>query len=317
MSREYRFLEARGPQTPEEINAALTKAEEYSGVFAMFYGIEPFEYLVKSHRIIPGRTIIRVMYTGVIDRHYLMNEEGKLVPLNVEESAVENPKPVDPKKILSRKKQSGGWEPHHFREGHKALVEQIKALPWESLDPQELQQLMYLAWIAAQEFAEALRIARRLYPKDENLKRMAAGELKTKNLDFDGYNKRGDHSEFLKNFLDKIGFQPDENLRRHGEEYLEACRALNDKTRAMSVFSREEELSGIFARILQAQDWSAPGLEAFRYFMEKHIQLDSEEGGHHDLTKGFPVDYHVQPFYRARLKMYEAIPRLFGNSQAA
>ena len=81
----------------------------------------------------------------------------------------------------------------------------------------------------------------------------------------------------------------------------------------MSIFSREEELSGIFKKVLQAKDWSAPGLSAFKFFLERHIALDSEEGGHHDLTKKFPINNQASRFYQYRLKLYEGIPKLSGK----
>lgn len=196
---------------------------------------------------------------------------------------------------------------------YKEIVKQIKELNWESLNGKELQQLMYLSYVAAQEFAEALRIALKLYPNNANLTDMAHGELGADNLEFDDYSQRGDHADFLRHFLKKYRLEGNENLKQYGEAYRKACAGLDDRVRAMTIFSREEELSGIFREVLNAKDWSGDGLSAFQYYLETHIELDSEEGGHADLTKEFPVDDSVKPFYESRLEMYRAIPTLFNG----
>lgn len=196
---------------------------------------------------------------------------------------------------------------------YKGVVEEIRGLEWKELSEKELQDLMYLAYTAAVEFAESLRIALELYPDNEKIREMAAGELNTKNLKLDDYDEAGDHSEFLLHFLEKNGLSPSEELQRFANEYQESCRRLSDNTRAMSVFSREQELPSIFAEILKARDWEAPGLEAFRFYLQEHIELDTSEGGHGELTEEMPIDDSVKPFYEARLQMYNAIPKLFDH----
>lgn len=207
--------------------------------------------------------------------------------------------------------KSEGRRPPENQRGYKKLVEEIKDLKWENLEAQDLQRLMYLSCVSAREFADALTTALALYPDNKDLQKMATGELRTDNIALDDYKKKGDHADFLEHFIRKNGLDSDTNLVEHAEAYLKACEALDPQTRAMTIFSREEELSGIFKRILTAKDWSAPGLEAFKFYLEKHIKLDSEKGGHHDLTKELPIDERITPFYEARLKMYEAIPKLF------
>jgi len=157
----------------------------------------------------------------------------------------------------------------------------------------------------------------REYPDNVNLMEMARGELETTNLRFADYRQAGDHADFLAYFLANNRISGDALLHRHAQEYLHACRALSAPVRAMSVFSREEELSGIFREILLAPDWSAPGLEAFRFYLAQHILFDSTDGGHHDLTKVFEVDDRLVPFYIARLNTYRSIPKLFSLEQAA
>ncbi len=197
--------------------------------------------------------------------------------------------------------------------GYKHFVKLIKNLNWENLNGEELQVVMYLSWVAAVEFAEALRIALRLYPNHVGLQEMAHGELKTKNLLLDDFRIAGDHHEFLGHFLRKHGLMETmtRKLGDQAEAYLAKCRALSESERAMTVFSREDELSGIFARILDAKDWSAQGLYAFRHYLSRHITFDTGAGGHHDLTSDFPVDERVRPFYVARYETFKLIPSLF------
>lgn len=197
---------------------------------------------------------------------------------------------------------------------YKEVVKEIKELNWEALSSKELQELMYLSHVSAVEFAEALRIALQLHPDDPQLREMADGELETDNMPYGDYTEPGDHAAYLEHFLATYNITPSPYLQAAGDAYLAATRQLSDEVRAMSIFSREEELHGIFGRILEATDWSAPGLEEYKNYLEQHIEFDSQEGGHDDLTKQFPVDDRVKPFYEARREMYRAIPALFEKS---
>lgn len=177
----------------------------------------------------------------------------------------------------------------------------------------ERHSLMILSWGAAEEFAESLKIARRLYPHDELLEAMAEEELNATNLSFSDYSGPGDHSEFLHHFIRKHGLlanAPQEVLDAK-TRYLAQIRGLSDEVRIMSVVSREQELPGIFTEILKAPDWSGEPLEAFRYFLLVHIELDSKAGGHADKLKHFTVDDRVLPFYEARLELYRPISALW------
>ena len=215
---------------------------------------------------------------------------------------------------------------------YQKTVQKIHALNWKWLISQnDLTRLMYLAYITATEFAESLKIACWLYPQNENLKKMAEGELETDNLNFSDYNKKGDHFKFLEFFLSKYGvlleknismasksFYPryravGQNVIDAAEKYLRQIRLLDDNLRAMSIFSREQELPGIFTKILQNQIFDYPELEtmlsAYKYYLERHIELDSIEGGHADLTKGFELTDDLDLFYQARLNLYlESFP---------
>ena len=145
---------------------------------------------------------------------------------------------------------------------YKSWVKKIVDLPFQDLSSRELVQMCYLSWVAAVEFAEALRVAERVHGDHAGLQDMIAGELQTSNLAFGDYRRAGDHHEFLAHFLGKDGqlAELEAELGSYAAEYLGQCRALDDETRAMSVFSREEELPGIFTRFLQApkENWQAP-----------------------------------------------------------
>ena len=199
---------------------------------------------------------------------------------------------------------------------YKKIVEEIRSIPWPNADLPTMLNLMILSGYAALEFSKSLKIARLIHPNSEAFELMAAGELETDNLQFGDYSKKGDHFEFLWHFIDKHGL-PAMNSATvavdAGEAYLKRVFGMDYNTRVMSIVSREQELPGIFEAILKAEGWDEhPALQAFRYFLKRHIELDSGEGGHADLLSGFPVDDRVEPFYAARLEMYrQGLPALF------
>ena len=199
---------------------------------------------------------------------------------------------------------------------YKTTVSTIRDLNWSQLNGDELSLVMYLSWVAAVEFAEALRISLRLYPNHAGLREMAHGELKTKNLLLEDFVEAGDHHEFLGHFLRKHGLMEkmESSFGALAQDYLAACRRLPEDIRAMTVFSREDELSGIFIKILTAPDWSGTGLYAFQHYLSRHITFDTGDGGHHDLTKDFPIDERVAPFYEARLDTFRLIPNLWAKT---
>jgi hypothetical protein len=189
---------------------------------------------------------------------------------------------------------------------YKLLVQQIRELPWHTYKP---KSIMYLSWCTAVEFAESLRCAILAYPDNENLKEMAEGELNTDNLSYDDYNRNGDHQDFLSHFLDKNVYMSNisDEVFNARKAYWEGVKALGDDTvRAMTIFSREQELPGIFEVILKSHDWKK--FPWFRYYLERHIELDSQDGGHAELTKEFPLDESVlEKFYQLRLDLYKSL----------
>lgn len=197
-------------------------------------------------------------------------------------------------------------------ENYKLVVKSILELNWDSLEEEDLQQLMILSAYSALEFAESLKLTLRLYPRNSSLKEMADEELQTNNLSFGDYNKTGDHSQFLWHFINKYDLiKKFPALKKHGEDYIKKVKDLPQEVRVMSIVSREKELPGIFTRVLTARKWKTKGLAEFKYYLERHIFLDSHEGGHADMLSKFKIDNAVAEFYKIRFEMYKSIPKLF------
>jgi hypothetical protein len=200
------------------------------------------------------------------------------------------------------------------------IVERIQSLPWERLETRHLISLMQISRASAIEFAEALRITLSHYPDNQGLLEMAAGELQTDNLKFGGYNRRGDHSEFLSFFLQ--GISPNKEIESLTFSYQHSCSILTPGIRIASILSREEDLPSIFARLLLAKGWNEIGnlnkveqkaLMAFRYYLETHIMLDTqEETGHAALLESITPPADAAPFWELRLQLYESFFRHCG-----
>ncbi len=199
---------------------------------------------------------------------------------------------------------------------YSALVQQITNLPWAKYDP---KAIIYLSSCSAIEFAESLRCGLIAYPQNQELQEMANGELMTNNLRFEDYSRYGDHWAFLEHFCSKYRITREtlgmytfgQKLLVASSNYFTGVRALGgNEVRAMTVFSREQELPGIFKTILMAHDWDKEELSFFKYYLERHIELDSNEGGHGDLTKNFEMDENIIfNFYTLRLEMYKSLEK--------
>lgn len=191
---------------------------------------------------------------------------------------------------------------------YKHVVSQILALPWETLSKEQLGGLMILSYCAAAEFAASLRVALRVHKNHQGLMEMARGELITDNMVFRDYRNIGDHSQFLDHFVAQLNPKPSGDFEWAGRAYINEMQAWNEVGRAMSVFSREKELPGIFERILTNSHWEGPALEAFQFYLKRHIELDSMEGGHGDLIGDLELDNdQLESFYRKRLRLYKPL----------
>lgn len=189
---------------------------------------------------------------------------------------------------------------------HKIIVQQIANLDWAKASPTDI---ILLSLCTAKEFAASLRLAVSLYPNDERLKEMVSGELETDNMPFEDYTKKGDHWEFLDHFIKKHGItSTSPKLQSAMDEYVRGVEAFSDTERAMTIFSREEELTGIFEKIVAAHDWDALGLGFYAYYLRQHIFFDSGDKGHAWLTKHFPMhEPTLVEFYKIRLSLYASL----------
>ncbi len=191
---------------------------------------------------------------------------------------------------------------------YKDLVKKIADLDWAKASPGDI---ILLSRGTAVEFADSLRVATHLYPKDERLAEMVQGELKTDNMRFEDYKKKGDHWEFLDYFIHKLQIVASKDgLALAIKKYSDVVENFSDTDRAMTVFSREEELTLIFKKILQAHDWDGLGFGFYRHYLESHILFDSGAKGHHYLTQHFPIHEHedvLERFYKIRLNLYSVL----------
>ncbi len=189
---------------------------------------------------------------------------------------------------------------------YKDKVKEIRELPWSRYHP---SSIALLGLFSAKEFAVSLRCALEVYPNDQQLKQMSEGELQTDNLVYSDYNKVGDHWEFLDHFVRRgfdFKFKEQIALEFGVGQYLRTVESMTSEERAMTVFSREYELPGIFFAIREAHPWGGFGYDFYRYYLSRHIELDSGEGGHGELTKKYKLNARVlDRFYTARLKMYK------------
>lgn len=189
---------------------------------------------------------------------------------------------------------------------HKQIVKEIARLNWAAANPDDI---ILLSLCTAREFSESLKLAKKVYPDDARLDEMMSGELQTDNMALDDYRKSGDHWEFLEHFVRKHDLKPSSpTIATAMQDYLAAVSNLSDKERAMTVFSREEELAAIFEEILKAHDWEAVGRGFYKYYLAQHILFDSGDNGHAWLTKHFPIhEATLVKFYQDRLSLYRSL----------
>ncbi len=125
-----------------------------------------------------------------------------------------------------------------------------------------------------------------------------------------------DHDEFMRRALELAAGHgsTDPRLKAAGERYLQTCRAVASEARAQSIASYENGgLESVFRAILRCRHWDEPALQAFRHFLMKHIEFDSDvENGHGALSRQLqPEDHLVVPLWAAFSEiLIEAAPSL-------
>jgi hypothetical protein len=203
------------------------------------------------------------------------------------------------------KEYRGGVQ--YVQMSYKNTVQKIADLPWEKADPGDL---IFLARGTAIEFASSLRKAVTLYPDDKMLSQMVNGELMTDNLSFEDYQQKGDHWQYLDYFVIKHNIKAScLNVQNAIDQYIVAMETLfTAEERAMTVFSREEELVHIFEEITSRVDWNSLAFSFYKNYLDSHIEFDSGEEGHHHLTEHYPLfPDTLERFYAIRLKMYQSL----------
>lgn len=185
------------------------------------------------------------------------------------------------------------------------VIDAICALPWQTISESDVLRVATAYYYFSVQFRENLEGACRLYPRDQKLKDLNLGECHTDNLSpFEGVAAKGErmnHDEFMRRLL---YLQPMENvshIKRAGAIYLAKSRAMDDHVMAKSIVSYENGgLENVFSAILRAPSWVGPGQRAFRHFLEKHIEFDSDSDvGHGALSRHISVDDSILPLWLA------------------
>ena len=197
---------------------------------------------------------------------------------------------------------------------YKGVIREITELKWHEYKPLDIIEVSRCAAI---EFAQSLRLALTVHPSDLELKEMKAGEIETTNLIFDDSPAEArDHWQFLDYFLSKLrpGGLPPDNIINSFRRYCDLINKMTPAQRAMTVFSRERELAAIFEKIEAAHDWEKIGLGFYKYFLKRHIELDTSGGGHGDLTSKHELDSEILlSFYKTRLTFYNVLKSTDGQ----
>jgi hypothetical protein len=202
---------------------------------------------------------------------------------------------------------------------YAGVIRDICDLNWSLIDEVELTRVAWAYYHFSVQFRENLEIARDLYPHDDRLLELDRGERNTDNLSpWPGVAKPGErinHDEFMRRALELRPIEESERdrLRRIGDQYLSTVRSLDRTSRALSIASYEDAgLEKVFRSILKAPCWAGPLVEAFKHFLVKHIEFDSDQNaGHGALCRHLTPDDRVLPFWIAfEAMLLKAVPRL-------
>jgi len=187
----------------------------------------------------------------------------------------------------------------------EAVVDDICALPWEAISETEVLRVAMAYYYFSVQFRESLEGALRVYPSDDKLQDLSRGECNTDNLSpYPGVAEAGErmnHDDFMQRLLALQPMTDVAGIERAGAIYLSISRSMDDFTKAKSIASYEDGgLQLVFGAMLRAPSWNGPGQKAFRHFLEKHIEFDSDEdAGHGALSRRVPVDDSILPLWLA------------------
>lgn len=189
--------------------------------------------------------------------------------------------------------------------GFREIINYICSAQWRSATSCQMLEVCHAYYYFSIQFRENLEIACCLYPDDDRLSCLYEEECDTDNLSpWPGIARMAekiDHDEFIRRAL---LLEPPWKFRAYidevGTSYLAKIRRHAPATRAKSIASYEDDgLRRVFLSMLQAPRWDGPVLGAFRFFLLKHVEFDSREGGHGSLSRHLAADDSVTPLWRA------------------
>lgn len=199
------------------------------------------------------------------------------------------------------------------------VVQEICDLNWRNLSSDQLIDVAWTYYYFSIQFRENLEIARELLPDDPQLQELDRGERDTDNLSpYPGVvagGERVNHDEFMRRALLLTPIDDARRLRLEdiGASYLNKVRVVDPWTRATSMASYEDGgLEKVFGSMLLAPQWDGPLLQAFKHFLEKHIEFDSDaENGHGGLCRHLPPNEGVRDLWAAfKESLVRAAPTL-------
>jgi hypothetical protein len=187
----------------------------------------------------------------------------------------------------------------------EAIVRQICRLNWTALSDENLISVAWVYYYFSIQFRESLEIARQLYPEDPRLLQLDLGERDTDNLSpwpgIAAAKEKMNHDEFMRRTIGLTELSEDRrrDLTAIGQTYLSRVRATDPDTMALALASYEDGgLESVFRAILTAPHWDGPLLEAFKHFLVKHIEFDSDpEHGHGALCRHLSPDDRILPLW--------------------
>jgi len=199
------------------------------------------------------------------------------------------------------------------------VIDAICDLPWQSLRDDEILMVAAAYRYFSIQFRENLETALAFWPDDAGLVRLYEEECNTDNLSpwpgVAAEDERLNHDEFIRRLL---ALEPIDapQVEAAGAAYLARVRALDPLTRAQSIVSYEDGgLSRVFQAVLRAPAWNGISAQAFKFFLEQHIQFDKNEtAGHGMMVRHLQANCDVTPLWTAFLEILTAsVPRAFGS----
>lgn len=198
-----------------------------------------------------------------------------------------------------------GTEPS--AEAFKKIIDDICDFNWTKLSSEEMTNVAWVYYYFSVQFCQNVGIARELFPNDERLAELDAGERNTDNLSpypgVVGPGEKVDHDDFMRRALT---LTPIDDLRRRrleaiGASYLEKVYAADKMTRARSLVTYEDGgLERVFRAMCTARTWDTDLLKAFRHFLVGHIALDSNPmTGHGSLCRHLSPTKEVYDLWAA------------------